>query len=158
MQNLAPIVLFVYNRPEHTRRTRSYLQKNLLAEESRLYIFSDGPKTDDDKTKVEQVRQLIKEVTGFKAIKVIIRKENLGLANSIISGITQLVNEYGKVIVFEDDLLSSPYTLQYFNEALTCFVNDIEVMHVGAYMYDLPDKKLPQTFFYRAATSWGWAT
>src|ERR1700730_8509030 len=124
MQNLAPIVLFVYNRPEHTRRTLSYLQKNLLAEESRLYIFSDGPKADDDKAKVEQVRQLIKEVTGFKALKIINRKENLGLANSIISGVTQLVNEYGKVIVFEDDLLSSPYTLQYFNEALTRYANE----------------------------------
>src|ERR1700712_356949 len=158
MQNLAPIALFVYNRPEHTRRTISYLQKNLLAEESRLYIFSDGPKTDADKAKVDEVRQMAKEVTGFKSVKIITRKENLGLANSIISGVTQLVNEYDKVIVFEDDLLSSPYTLQYFNEALDNYINDIEVMHIGAYMYDLSDKKLPQTFFYRAATSWGWAT
>jgi hypothetical protein len=158
MQNLAPIALFVYNRPEHTRRTINYLQKNLLADESRLFIFSDAAKTDDDKAKVEQVRQLVKEMTGFKSVKVIIRKENLGLANSIISGVTQLVNEYGKVIVFEDDLLSSIYTLQYFNEALTRYASEEKVMHIGAYMYNLPDKKLPQTFFYRAATSWGWAT
>lgn len=158
MQNLAPIALFVYNRPEHTRRTLNYLQKNLLADESRLFIFSDAAKTDDDKAKIEQVRQLVKEVTGFKSVKVIARKENLGLANSIISGVTQLVNEYGKVIVFEDDLLSSVYTLQYFNEALTHYANEERVMHVGAYMYNLEDKKLPQAFFYRAATSWGWAT
>ncbi len=115
MQNLAPIAIFVYNRPEHTRRPLTYLQKNLLADESRLFIFSDAAKTDADKAKVEEVRQLIKDVTGFKSVKVVGRKENLGLANSIISGVTQLVNEYGKVIVFEDDLLSSPYTLQYFN-------------------------------------------
>jgi hypothetical protein len=158
MQNLAPIALFVYNRPEHTRRTLNYLQKNLLADESRLFIFSDAPKTDDDKIKVEQVRQLIKEVSGFKSVKIILRKENLGLANSIISGVTQLVNEYGKIIVFEDDLLSSPYTLQYFNEALTRYATEEKVMHIGAYMYELADKKLPQTFFFRAATSWGWAT
>jgi len=158
MQNLAPIALFVYNRPEHTRRTINYLQKNLLADESRLFIFSDAAKTDDDKAKVEQVRQLIKEVTGFKSVKVITRKENLGLANSIISGVTQLVNDYGKVIVFEDDLLSSVYTLQYFNESLTRYAEEEKVMHIGAYMYNLPDKKLPQTFFYRAATSWSWAT
>ena len=158
MQNLAPIALFVYNRPEHTRRTLNYLQKNLLADESRLFIFSDAPKTDDDKAKVEQVRQLIKEVSGFKSVKIILRKENLGLANSIISGVTQLVNEYGKIIVFEDDLLSSPHTLQYFNEALTHYVTEEKVMHIGAYMYELADKKLPQTFFFRAATSWGWAT
>lgn len=158
MQNLAPIALFVYNRPEHTRRTLSYLQKNHLADESRLFIFSDGPKTEADKAKVEEVRQLAKEVTGFKSVKVIIRKENLGLANSIISGVTKLVNEYDKVIVFEDDLLSSPYTLQYFNEGLTRYANEEKIMHIGAYMYDLPDKNLPETFFYRAATSWGWAT
>jgi len=158
MQNLAPIALFVYNRPDHTRRTLNYLQKNVLAEDSRLFIFSDGAKTDADQPKVDQVRQLIKEVSGFKSVKVINSKQNNGLANSIIKGVTQLVNEYGKVIVFEDDLLSSPYTLEYFNEALTRYANEEKVMHIGAYMFDLEDKKLPQTFFYRIATSWGWAT
>jgi hypothetical protein len=158
MQNLAPIALFVYNRPEHTRRTISYLKKNLLADESRLFIFSDGPKTEADKAKVEEIRQMAKEVTGFKSVKLITRKENLGLANSIISGVTKLVNEYDKVIVFEDDLLSSRYTLQYFNEGLNRYANEEKVMHIGAYMYDLTDKSLPETFFYRAATSWGWAT
>lgn len=158
MQNLAPIALFVYNRPEHTRRTLNYLQKNLLADESRLFIFSDGAKTPADEAKVEQVRQLIKETSGFKSVKIFNSKTNLGLANSIIKGVTQLVNEYGKVIVFEDDLLSSPYTLQYFNEALTRYANEEKVMHIGAYMFELADKKLPETFFYRIATSWGWAT
>src|SRR5579859_6231003 len=113
MQNLAPIALFVYNRPEHTRRTISYLQKNLLADESRLFIFSDGPKNEADKAKVDEVRRIVKDLTGFKSVKVTERNDNLGLANSIISGVTKLVNEYDKVIVFEDDLLSSPYTLQY---------------------------------------------
>jgi glycosyltransferase involved in cell wall biosynthesis len=158
MQNPAPIALFVYNRPEHTRRTISYLQKNLLADESRLFIFSDAAKTDNEKAKVEEVRQLLKKVDGFKTIKIIERKENLGLANSIISGVTQLVNDYGKIIVFEDDLISSPFTLQYFNEALTRYADEPKVMHIGAYMYNLRDKNLPQTFFFRAATSWGWAT
>jgi hypothetical protein len=158
MQNLAPIALFVYNRPEHTRRTLSYLQKNLLADESRLFVFSDGAKTPADEPKIEQVRQLVKEISGFKSVKIINSKENLGLANSIIKGVTQLVNDYGKVIVFEDDLLSSPYTLEYFNEALTRYASEEKVMHIGAYMFELADKKLPETFFYRIATSWGWAT
>ncbi len=158
MQNPAPIALFVYNRPDHTRRTLSYLQKNLLAEESRLFIFADAAKIDADKPKVEQVRQLIKNTSGFKSVKVIERTQNMGLANSIIDGVTQLIKDYGKVIVFEDDLLSSPYTLQYFNEALHRYANNPEVMHIGAYMYPLKDKKLPQTFFHHIATSWGWAT
>ncbi|WDF55106.1 glycosyltransferase [Mucilaginibacter sp. KACC 22063] len=158
MQKLAPIALFVYNRPDHTRRTLSYLQKNLLAEDSRLYIFSDAAKTPADEQKVNEVRDMLKNVTGFKAVKVVERKQNMGLAASIIDGVSQLVNEYGKVIVFEDDLLSSPYTLQYFNEALDRYADEEKVMHIGAYMYDLKTPDLPQTFFYRAATSWGWAT
>ncbi|MDB5031615.1 glycosyltransferase [Mucilaginibacter sp.] len=158
MQNLAPIALFVYNRPDHTRRTLAYLQKNLLAEESRLFIFSDGAKTAADKDKVDEVRTLVKNITGFKSIKIIAREENMGLANSIIGGVTQLVNEFGKVIVFEDDLLSSPYTLQYFNESLAKYEQDNAVMHVGAYMFGLDDKTLPEAFFHHIATSWGWAT
>jgi len=158
MQKLAPIALFVYNRPDHTRRTLSYLKKNVLADESRLFIFSDAVKTPADQEKVDEVRQIIADVSGFKSVKVIQRKQNMGLAASIIDGVTQLVNEYGTVIVFEDDLLSSPFTLQYFNEALTQYANEDRVMHIGAYMYGLKEKALPQTFLFRAATSWGWAT
>ena len=158
MQNLAPIALFVYNRPEHTRRTINSLQKNLLADESRLFIFSDGAKMPADQAKVDEVRQLISDVAGFKSVKVIKGKENKGLANSIIAGVTQLVNDYGKVIVFEDDLLLSKNSLQYFNEALTKYANEDQVMHIGAYMFELEDKSIPETFFYRIATSWGWAT
>ncbi|WP_214072043.1 glycosyltransferase [Mucilaginibacter sp. dw_454] len=158
MQNLAPIALFVYNRPDHMRRTIEYLRKNEQAADSNLFIFCDGPKTDADKEKVAEVRKLAKEVTGFKEVKVISRKENLGLANSIIIGVSQLVSEFGKIIVFEDDLVSSPYTLEYFNEALTKYQTDDTVMHVGAYMYPLENTNLPESFFYRIATSWGWAT
>ncbi|MES2278241.1 MAG: sugar transferase [Bacteroidota bacterium] len=158
MQKLAPIALFVYNRPEHTRRTLAYLQKNVLADESRLFIFSDAAKTPSDQDKVDEVRRVIADISGFKSVKITGRKQNMGLANSIIDGVTHLVNEYGRVIVFEDDLLSSPYTLQYFNEALTRYADEEKLMHIGAYMYGLKDKTLPQTFLFRAATSWGWAT
>lgn len=158
MQKLAPIALFVYNRPEHTRRTINSLKKNLLADESRLFIYSDGAKTPADQAKVDEVRQLISDVTGFKSVKVIRSEQNNGLANSIINGVTQLVKEYGKVIVFEDDLLSSKYTLQYFNEALNQYANEEQIMHIGAYMFNIAQKDLPETFFYRIATSWGWAT
>jgi len=159
MQNLAPIALFVYNRPEHTRRTLKFLKQNLLADESRLYVFSDAAKTSTQQTAVKEVRELIKNISGFKSIKIIEQKENLGLANSIIAGVTQLVNEYGKIIVFEDDLLSSPYTLQYFNNALKRYQNEENIMHISGYMYPFAGAdKLPETFLYRIAHSWGWAT
>ena len=158
MQNFAPIALFVYNRPEHTRRTLKFLQQNLLAEESRLYIFSDAAKDANSQALVNEVREIIETVEGFKHVEIIERKTNLGLANSIIDGVSRLVNQYRKVIVFEDDLISSSYTLQYFNDALNRYQNEDRVMHIGAYMYPLQDEKLAETFFYRAATSWAWAT
>jgi hypothetical protein len=158
MQNLAPIALFVYNRPKHTERTIKFLKQNELATESRLFIFSDGAKTDNELKNVTEVRDFIKTIDGFKSVEIIESTTNLGLANSVIAGVNRLTAAYGKVIVFEDDLISSPYTLRYFNDALAHYQNEEQVMHIGAYMYPLEDKTLPETFFYRAATSWGWAT
>lgn len=158
MQNFAPIALFVYNRPQHTARTLKFLKQNELAAESRLFVFSDGPKTAADEDKVEEVRELLKTIDGFKSVEIIERKQNMGLADSVIAGVTRLTKDYGQVIVFEDDLITSPYTLNYFNEALNRYRNQPRVMHIGAYMYHLKNVQLPETFFYRAATSWGWAT
>lgn len=161
MQKFAPIALFVYNRPEHTRRTLKFLQQNQLAAESRLFIFSDGPKNAAAEKAVAAVRELIRETEWFKSVEIVERNENWGLARSIIAGVSQLVEEYGRVIVFEDDLITSPYTLRYFNEALDQYQDQEKVMHIGAYMYPLPFEtadQLPETFFYRAASSWGWAT
>lgn len=158
MHKLAPIALFVYNRPQHTERTLNFLQQNELAADSQLYIFSDGAKTPNDEEKVKEVRAIINKVKGFKSVKVTERQENAGLANSVIAGVSQLVAEYDQVIVFEDDLVTSPHTLAYFNDALNRYREEEKVMHIGAYMYPLEGEKLPQSFFYRAATSWGWAT
>jgi len=158
MQTFAPIALFVYNRPQHTERTVKFLKQNELAAESRLFIFSDGAKTTADEDKVKEVREYIKSIEGFKSVEIIERKENMGLANSVIAGVSRLVKDYKQVIVFEDDLITSPHTLSYFNDALNRYRNEDKVMHIGAYMYNLKENTLPQSFFYRAATSWGWAT
>ena len=158
MPNFAPIALFVYNRPQHTNQTLQGLAQNHLAQQHHLYIFCDGAKTPADEAMVAEVRQIAQAAQGFASITVVERERNMGLANSVIAGVTQLVNEFGRVIVFEDDLLSSPYTLTYFNDALTRYEHEPQVMHIGAYMYNLGEIDLPETFFYRAATSWGWAT
>lgn len=158
MQTFAPIALFVYNRPEHTARTLKFLQQNELAAESRLFVFSDGFKSEADEKNVLEVRELLKNIDGFKSVEIVERKENMGLAKSIIIGVSKLIKDYKQVIVFEDDLITSPYTLTYFNEALTRYRDESKVMHIGAYMYNLKGADLPETFFYRAATSWGWAT
>jgi hypothetical protein len=97
-------------------------------------------------------------VTGFKSIQIVERDKKWGLANNIIDGVTSVVNKYGRVIVMEDDLESSPYMLKYFNDTLDHYENDEKVMHVGAYMYPIDATGLPETFFFRLASSWGWAT
>src|SRR5690606_14474143 len=145
----APIALFVYNRPEHTRRTLSFLQRNLLADESKLFIFSDAPKNQADVDAVNSIRELIGTVDGFKSVKVFERVRHFGLSASITDGVKQLVTEYGKVIVFEDDLLSSPHTLTYLNQGLAKYHHAEKVMQIGAYMFPLKNAdELPETFFF----------
>ena len=154
--NLAPIVLFVYNRPWHTQQTVEALQKNKLASESELFIYSDEAKNDDARVSVDEVRKYIDNITGFKKITVIKRDKNWGLANSIIDGVTKIVNEYGRIIVLEDDLVTSPYFLKFMNEGLTMYENEDKVASIHGYIY--PIDNLPNTFFIKGADCWGWAT
>jgi hypothetical protein len=154
--SLSPVVLFVYNRPWHTQQTIEALQKNELASESELFIFSDAAKNDSAIDKVKEVRHYIKYINGFKKITIIEREKNWGLANSIIDGVTKIVNEYGKIIVLEDDLLTSPYFLKFMNEALEMYQNEEKVACIHGYIY--PMENLPETFFIRGADCWGWAT
>lgn len=157
--NLAPIVLFVYNRPWHSQKTIQALIQNKLSSESELYIYADAPKNEGDSFFVQQVRDYIDNITGFKKVTVIKRTKNLGLANSVIDGVTTILNNYGKIIVVEDDLVTSPYFLDYMNNALDVYQNQNKVMHISGYMFPVSNaEKLPTTFFYRATTCWGWAT
>jgi hypothetical protein len=155
---LAPIILFAYDRPWHIRQTVNTLMQNEYASESDLIIYSDAPKNEKNRKRVEDTRQYIRTVRGFKSITIIEREKNMGLANNIIDGVTATVNKYDRVIVLEDDLESSPYMLRYFNEALNYYENEEKVMHIGAYMFPIDAEELPETFFFRLASSWGWAT
>lgn len=154
---LSPITLFVYNRPEHTRKTIEALQKNYLAKDSELFIFSDGTKDDKSKKGIEEVRSYLKNIAGFKNVYITERKENLGLAKSITTGVTEIINRYGKIIVLEDDIVTSPYFLKYMNDALNLYEKEEKVMHISGYMFPL-EEKLPETFFYGPTSCWGWST
>lgn len=156
--NYAPIALFVYNRPEHTQKTVAHLLANKEAALTDLYIFSDAAKNATQIENVNLVREYIQQITGFKSIQITERESNLGLANSIIDGVTKVVNKHGKIIVFEDDLICSPYTLQYFNDALDFYENHKNVMHINAYRHNINFNSTYDTFLFRAASSWGWAT
>jgi hypothetical protein len=157
---LAPIVLFVYNRPWHTLQTLTALKSNNLADESTLYIYSDGPKdnaSQADIEKIKKVREVIRKHKWCKNVEFIEQDKNLGLATSIIDGITEVINNHYKVIVLEDDLVTSIGFLTFMNEALELYANNVEVMHISGFMFPL-QKELPETFFYNAASCWGWAT
>jgi len=158
MNNLAPIALFVYNRPEHTLRTLEALQKNELAEKSKLYIFSDGAKTPEDEPMVKAVRAICSEIKGFREIQLIEKEKNQGLANSIIAGVSKLFEDYEKLIIMEDDLLSSPFFLSYMNEALNTFKAEPKVWHISGWNYPIDTEGLNDAFLWRVMNCWGWGS
>ena len=132
MMNCAPILLFVYNRPEHTQRCIESLKRNSLATDSTLYIYADGAKDDTQQPAVNEVRSYIHTIRGFKETIIIERDENWGLARNIIDGVTTQVNQYGRVIVLEDDLVVAPYFLQFMNDALETYQDEPKVGHIQA--------------------------
>lgn len=154
---LAPIALFAYNRPEHLRRTIEALKKNAIASQSEVYIFSDAARNSLDSERVEAVREYIRTVTGFSKIHTTERVKNKGLAESIISGVSEVLRVHESVIVLEDDMVTSPYFLAYMNEALTRYATDSRVISIHGYVYPVK-AQLPETFFLRGADCWGWAT
>lgn len=153
----APIVLFTYNRANHARQAVDSLLINQEANESDLIIYSDGPKGLSDAVAVEENRKYIHSIKGFKSIEIIERDHNWGLANSLIDGITTVVNKYGKVIVVEDDLEVSPFFLKYMNDALTKYELNEKVSAISAFVNPIK-KRLPETFFLRYFACWGWGT
>ncbi|MFH2139891.1 MAG: glycosyltransferase family 2 protein [Pseudomonadota bacterium] len=153
----APICLFVYNRPWHARRTVESLQENRLARESDLFIFSDGAKVGEDEDKVSEVRRYIQQIDGFRSVSIVEHRENLGLAASVINGVTSILDNWGRIIVLEDDMETSPYFLEYMNDALVKYADDERVVSAHGYVYPL-GSELPEAFFLPGADCWGWAT
>ena len=154
----APIALFVYNRPNHMRRTIEALQNNALSRESDLLIFSDAPKNSNDSPGVNEVRSYLHEISGFKTVTTIKREKNWGLAASIIDGVTRICREHGRVIVLEDDLVVSPCFLAYMNDALERYKDEERVMQISGYMFPVREPIDESALFLPFTTSWGWAT
>lgn len=157
----APIALFTYNRADKTRTVVESLLKNTEAKDSELYIFSDGPKNEKAVEGVRKNREYIHEVkkfegSGFRTVTLVERDKNWGLANSLIAGITELTDKYGKVIVVEDDLILSPYFLKFMNDGLEKYKDDDRVSAVSAFLNPI-ECNTPNTFFLRYFACWGWA-
>jgi len=160
MLTLAPIVLFVYNRPEHTRKTLEALQRNDFASESVLYIYADGAKENAADRQIQAItatRAVIKEQKWCGEVHIIESVHNKGLAASITKGVTHVVKRHGTVIVLEDDIITSMYFLRYMNDALDYYKEEDRVMHVSAYFPAIDNVK-EKFFFYNQTSCWGWAT
>lgn len=155
---LAPIALFVYNRPLHTRQSVQALLANPEACDSDLYVFSDGPKNDQAVQQVDEVRRLMETVTGFRRVEIVRRPRNLGLSASIVGGVGALCNEFGRAIVVEDDLLVSPGFLAFMNNALARYAESPEVMQVSGYMFPVAVDRSAEAMFLPLISCWGWAT
>ena len=156
--NPAPIALFVYNRLSYTKRTILALKKNLLAKKSNLFIFSDYAKNSVDLKKVLLVRNFISKLKGFKNIKIIFRKKNYGLCKNILSGINYVFRFYNKIIVLEDDIVTSRSFLNYMNRNLELYELSKNIVSIHGYNYPINIKGLDNFFFIKGADCWGWAT
>lgn len=153
----APIAVFVYRRAEHARRVLDALAANAQAAQSDLFVFSDAARTPEVEADVQAVRAMLREVHGFRSLEVIERERNLGLARSIIGGVTELTQRFGRVIVLEDDLLPGPHFLEYMNAGLARYADEPRVASIHGYCYPVHEP-LPPTFFLKGADCWGWAT
>lgn len=155
----SPIALFVYNRPWHTAQTIGALSKNNFANESELFIFSDGANNEEDAVLVEKTRDILKDSNGFKHVTIINREENIGLAENIISGITEIFKNYETVICLEDDLITSSRFLEFMNESLN-FYKDKSVFSISGYtpQISIPTDYEFSTYNIMRNSSWGWAT
>src|ERR1035441_5424683 len=133
----APICLFMYKRPDHGRQTIDTLSANALAAESDLFVFCDGPRAPHDEESVHEVRRLARTITGFRRVTIIERPANLGLAQSIISGVGDVVSKYGRTVVVEEDLITSPFFLKFLNDGLDTYRDDAAVASIHGYLYPI---------------------
>lgn len=155
--SLAPIAVFAYNRPDHLAQTLDALRKNPEAEASELFVFSDGAKNAMASDQVATVRRYLRQISGFARVHLVERPENCGLSRSIIEGVTGLCVSHGRVIVVEDDIVTSPYFLRFMNDGLNCYEHDERIISIHGYQFPVSGT-LPETFFLRGADCWGWAT
>jgi GT2 family glycosyltransferase len=160
--NLAPVALFVYNRPEHTLKTLQKLSEADFSQETRLYIFADGAKenaTEEQKNRTARVREIIRQKQWCGEVFIEEKEKNAGLANSVRAGISAVAEKHGKVIVLEDDLAVSRGFLRYMNAALKHYENEERVWGISGFGHPCSDYSHQEmTFFLPIPCSWGWAT
>lgn len=157
MSKLSPIALFVFNRPDHTENTLNALKENPEFAQSLLFVYCDGPRNAQDVPRVQAVREVVRAF-AFSNVTLIEREHNLGLAKSIIIGVSELCNQFGRIIVLEDDLIVAKGFLSYMNRALQYYENEDQVMQISGYMFSVVGDRYSQAALLPITSTWGWAT
>lgn len=159
---MSPICIFAYKRPDTTSRLIESLLQCPECSESELYVFLDGPKRIEDQEKVDETRALFSHLEShFKEVHLMPSSENKGLARSIISGVTQVINQHGNIIVLEDDLVVAPDFLTFMNQALTLYHDRDDIWSISGYTPNIQPNALQElngVFIVPRAQCWGWAT
>jgi hypothetical protein len=156
---LAPVVIFCYKRIDLLRRTVSALSENILAPDTHLYFFSDAPKLNADEEKVRQVRDYLNTVTGFAKITIVHSPTNKGLARSIIEGVTTVILNHDRIIVLEDDLITSRNFLSFMNDALSFYEMNDAIFSITGFTIPINiHKDNTDIYFTQRSSSWGWGT
>lgn len=158
IQSCAPVVVFAYNRPLHLSKTIQVLSECDLASQTPVIVYLDGPRDKFDEEKQSEIRHFLLSVQGFFSFDVRDRDENVGLTRNVTSGVTEVMQQYGRAIILEDDILVSKNFLNYMNDALEFYADKPAVWHISAWNFPINDDDLPSTFLWRAAIGWGWAT
>jgi len=156
--DLAPVALFAFNRPEHTRKTLAAIASNSLASATDLFVFVDGPRTEEDIAKIREVCAIAGAVKSFRSLTIIRQDVNKGLAQSIIEGINRVLEEHDRIIVLEDDIVTSPAFLNYMNNSLSRFEGEKKVWHICGYNEPTGGRDTRKTSFSRLMNCWGWGT
>src|SRR5271169_2212323 len=155
LNNLAPIAVSTYARPQHLQQTIAALQKNTLARQSELFVFSDAPKPGDE-DKVEAVRHYLHIVDGFKAVHIVERAENNRVLNNR-GGIQYVLDKFGKVIFLEEDVITAPGFLQFMNDALEFYKDNSRIGSITGYCppIKIPDSYAKDIFALTMFNGWG---
>lgn len=155
----APVILFVYNRPHHTKKTLDALSRNAGVKTTHITVYADGPRTPEDVTAVNEVKKLIRSFSRFSAsLTLVERPENYGLAKNIISGVSETLQRNSDVIILEDDIETAPEFLNFMNAALQLYRDEKKIWHVSGWNYPISDNGLMDAFLWRGMNCWGWAT
>lgn len=157
MKNPAPILLLGYKRPLHLKAAFESLLLNRQSSDTTLYIGIDGPKTEKELDLVEECRAMTNSFSGFKKIVTCFQERNIGLANSVIFNVSQVLSKHDNVIVVEDDLVVSNQFLAFMNSGLEVYADDLKVASIHGYQYPVKIPG-PECVFLRGADCWGWAT